>query len=785
MAYDILEIVLIILAIVVAILIPHLQSFIKRQRAIRAFYEVIWEKSSSLNPETVLGGRPFNEYHEREQDKALNKLLSEKKNTLVIGQPLAGKTRTVYQALINLNKACDVLIPRCLIINIESFLLPRHFDFWKKRLIFIDDLQRFVEMENFDHLFKVAKENNFIIVATCRSGFEFKKVKAKFLDKNIGLETIFNDNIIEMDIISPEMGKEIAEKAKIDWDSVKFNGIIGSIFMKFDEMEKRFQESEKTEKIILRAIKKLHISGVYEERQIFPLKLIKIVSKIDGIDENNPEWIDWLVSLEDKDFIRKKNDTIWSEEAYLENIINLEKSNLDVFDEMITTFLEKPDVLFKIGDKAYETGLYILEKAEYMKIAIKAYQEVLKVITLEKFPVDYAMTQNNIGIAYRTLGEVEDQAENCKRAIKACKEALKIYTLEKFPIQFAITQNNIGNAYVRLGEVEEKVQNCKRAIKAYQEALKVRILEKFPMDYAMTQNNIGNAYRTLGEVEEKVQNCKRAIKACKEALKIYTFEKFPMDYAMAQNNIGIAYQSLGEVEEKAQNCKRAIKACKEALKVRTLEKFPVDYAITQHNIGIAYQSLGEVEDRAENCKRTIKVCKEALKVRTLEKFPVDYAMTQNNIGIAYQSLGEVEDEAENCKRAIKAYQETLKVKTLEKFPVDYAMTQNNIGIAYLSLGAVEDQAENYKRAIKVCKEALKIRTLEKFPVDYAMTQNNLGTAYLRLGQIEDEAENCKRAIKAYQDALKIITMYDFPEIYPIVEKNIRILKENCPDKTLS
>ncbi|MGC1120269.1 MAG: tetratricopeptide repeat protein [Candidatus Methanofastidiosia archaeon] len=42
--------------------------------------------------------------------------------------------------------------------------------------------------------------------------------------------------------------------------------------------------------------------------------------------------------------------------------------------------------------------------------------------------MDYATTQNNLGNAYETLGEVEDKSQNCKKAIAAYKEALRIFT---------------------------------------------------------------------------------------------------------------------------------------------------------------------------------------------------------------------------------------------------------------------------------------------------------------------------------------------------------------------
>ena len=55
------------------------------------------------------------------------------------------------------------------------------------------------------------------------------------------------------------------------------------------------------------------------------------------------------------------------------------------------------------------------------------------------------MTQNNLGNAYRTLAEVEDKTENCKKAIQAYMQALEIRTLEQFPMDYAMTQNNLGS----------------------------------------------------------------------------------------------------------------------------------------------------------------------------------------------------------------------------------------------------------------------------------------------------------------------------------------------------
>ncbi len=41
------------------------------------------------------------------------------------------------------------------------------------------------------------------------------------------------------------------------------------------------------------------------------------------------------------------------------------------------------------------------------------------------------------------LAEVEDKAANCLKAIAAFEAALTVNTLERFPMQYAMTQNNL------------------------------------------------------------------------------------------------------------------------------------------------------------------------------------------------------------------------------------------------------------------------------------------------------------------------------------------------------
>ncbi|NEO62245.1 MAG: tetratricopeptide repeat protein, partial [Moorea sp. SIO4G2] len=85
-------------------------------------------------------------------------------------------------------------------------------------------------------------------------------------------------------------------------------------------------------------------------------------------------------------------------------------------------------------------------RATNLEIAITGYEVVGTVFTREAFPVDWAMTQNNLAIAYcqRIRGEKED---NLEVAITAYQAALQVRTREAFPQNWAMTQNNLAIAY--------------------------------------------------------------------------------------------------------------------------------------------------------------------------------------------------------------------------------------------------------------------------------------------------------------------------------------------------
>ena len=85
-------------------------------------------------------------------------------------------------------------------------------------------------------------------------------------------------------------------------------------------------------------------------------------------------------------------------------------------------------------------------------------------MTRERVPLDWAVTQTNLGGALWRLGERESGTAKLEEAVAAFREALKEWTRERVPLEWAATQTNLGNALASLGErraEKDKASGCR------------------------------------------------------------------------------------------------------------------------------------------------------------------------------------------------------------------------------------------------------------------------------------------------------------------------------------
>ena len=138
----------------------------------------------------------------------------------------------------------------------------------------------------------------------------------------------------------------------------------------------------------------------------------------------------------------------------------------------------------------------------------------------------WAMTQMNLGTALLSLSEHgmgrETGTARFEEAVTAFRDALKERTRERAPLNWALTQMNLGTALLRLGERETGkdtgTARLEDAITAYHNALKEFTRERTPLQWAISTGNQGAALILLAERLNDSTKARTALQQIEAAL---------------------------------------------------------------------------------------------------------------------------------------------------------------------------------------------------------------------------------------------------------------------------
>lgn len=211
------------------------------------------KKSDKLKPQDFRIAKYNEFYYKQKEYEMLSKALKGKENILIIGKPKAGKTRTAFE-LIKAKKNFKVL--KLLEKPIEIQEIPDQI-FTEKIIVFLDDLNKFVGNLDISELIKKLgeKSEEFIIVATCRSGKEFEAAEKGFADN------IEEFNFITIKDVSKDVAVSISKSE--DLQIKEFDGTIGSLFLGIKAMQLRYNALPGECKFLFQTLNLLHDSRIY------------------------------------------------------------------------------------------------------------------------------------------------------------------------------------------------------------------------------------------------------------------------------------------------------------------------------------------------------------------------------------------------------------------------------------------------------------------------------------------------------------------------------------------
>ena len=165
--------------------------------------------------------------------------------------------------------------------------------------------------------------------------------------------------------------------------------------------------------------------------------------------------------------------------------------------------LRQAEALYRQGDERGDNNA-LRGSVEVCERALAEYQR-------SEFPLEWGMTQNDLGLVLERLGERESGTARLEEAVTAYRAALEELTRDRASLDWARTQNNLANALTRLGERESRTARLEEAVATYRLALQERTRERVPLVWAMTQNNLGNALARLGARESGTARLEEAL----------------------------------------------------------------------------------------------------------------------------------------------------------------------------------------------------------------------------------------------------------------------------------
>ena len=156
-------------------------------------------------------------------------------------------------------------------------------------------------------------------------------------------------------------------------------------------------------------------------------------------------------------------------------------------------------------------------------------------------------------------------------------KSLEVFTKESLPEKWALTQNNLGNAY-RIRRLEEPAKNLKQAIHHYRQALEVFTEQTFPERWVGIQINLLIINRELpGGLQIAYSLLSHPHNpGCVDR---HTRQSNRKNGQNSNISWGEVYYARG-YGERAENIEQAIYHCQQALEVYTGETQPVNWART-------------------------------------------------------------------------------------------------------------------------------------------------------------------------------------------------------------
>jgi tetratricopeptide (TPR) repeat protein len=210
-------------------------------------------------------------------------------------------------------------------------------------------------------------------------------------------------------------------------------------------------------------------------------------------------------------------------------------------------------------------------------------------------PLDWATTQDHLGIVLATLAQSRGDAGLLQRSIQAFNNALEEWHQENTPRQWASTQFNLATVLQVSGQQRGDSKILKQSVDAYTSTLTEWTREKTPQQWASTMFNLGITFHIHGTLLKGNRTFQKSVVAYKNALAELNADRDPLELTITHNNRAAVLQSLGESEQNPERLQEAIRSYETALTVCQEQQLPIHLAVMiKANLATSRNELAEL-----------------------------------------------------------------------------------------------------------------------------------------------------------------------------------------------
>jgi tetratricopeptide (TPR) repeat protein len=178
-----------------------------------------------------------------------------------------------------------------------------------------------------------------------------------------------------------------------------------------------------------------------------------------------------------------------------------------------------------------------------MEEAISEWQQTIEFYDSAGMSRRSAIASTELALCYSKRREA-NRAANLREALRLLDAGLEVLTAERYPEDFAMTQSRRGSLLLDMGQGPAIVG---QSVASYRAALQIYDCRSYADDRALVLSNLATAY-LAGGGKGGLDDLRSGVAALEEALTLRNPRVHPRGWAISQMNLGMALSHLPDTE---------------------------------------------------------------------------------------------------------------------------------------------------------------------------------------------------------------------------------------------